>query len=63
MRALDTGVDRGDILLRDRAADHSVDELITLAGLVGLDNDLDVAVLAGTAGLTGVLGLLIDLLA
>ena len=53
--ALDTGVNRGDIFLRNRAADDRVDELVTLAGLVGGDADLDVAVLAFTAGLTGVL--------
>ena len=53
--ALDTGVNRGDIFFRDRAADDRVDELVTLAGLVGGDADLDMAVLALTAGLTGVL--------
>ena len=57
-RALNTGIDGGDILLGDGAANNGVDELVTLAGLVGLHMDLDVTVLALTAGLTGVLGLL-----
>ena len=34
--ALDAGVHRGDILLGDGAAHDGVDELIALAGLVGL---------------------------
>ena len=62
-RALNTGIDGGDILLGDGAANNGVDELVTLAGLVGLHMDLDVTVLAFTAGLTGVLGLLIHSLA
>ena len=61
--ALNTGIDRGNVFLGDRAADERVDELVTLAGLVGLDMDLDVTVLTLTAGLTGVLGILIDSLA
>ncbi len=61
--ALDTGIDRGIVFLGDRAADDGVDELVTLAGLVGLDMDLDVTVLTLTTGLTGVLGILIDSLA
>ena len=40
-----------------------VDELVALAGLVGLNVDLDVTVLALTAGLAGILGVLIDGLA
>ena len=39
------------------------DELVTLAGLVGLDADLNMAVLALTTGLTGILGILLDRLA
>ena len=62
-RALNTSVDGRDILLGDGAAHNGVDELVTLAGLVGLHVNLDVAVLAFTAGLTGVLGLLIHSLA
>ena len=62
-RALDTGIDRGDILLGNAAADRGVDELVALAGLVGLNVDLDVTVLALTAGLAGILGVLIDGLA
>ena len=54
-RALDTGVDRGNVFLRDGAADDGVDELIALAGLVRLELDLNVTVLALTAGLTGIL--------
>ena len=54
-RALDTGVDRGNVFLRDGAADNGIDELIALAGLVRLELDLDVTVLALTAGLTGIL--------
>ena len=57
--ALDTGVHRGDILLGDHAAGDLVEELVTLAGLVGLNGDADMAVLALTAGLTGVLGILL----
>ena len=57
--ALDTGIDRGDILLGDGAAHNGVDKLVALAGLVGLHVDLDMAVLALTAGLAGILGILI----
>ena len=60
---LDTVVDSRDVFLRDSAANDGVDELIALARLVGLDLDLDVTVLALTARLTSVLGLLIGLLA
>ena len=60
---LDTVVDSRDVFLRDRAANDGVDELVTLAGLVGLDLDLNVTVLALTTGLTCVLGLLVGLLA
>ena len=59
-RALDTRVDRRNEFLRNDAAGDGVDELVTLAGLVGFDLDLDVTVLTFTAGLTRVLGLLID---
>ena len=58
--ALNTGIDRGNVFLGDRAADEGVDKLVTLAGLVGLDMDLDVTVLTLTTALTGVLGILID---
>ena len=47
----DALLDRGDVLPRDRAADDLVDELEALAGLVRLDLELDVAVLAVAAGL------------
>ena len=60
---LDTVVDSRDVFLRDSAANDGVDELVTLAGLVGLDLDLNMTVLALTTGLTSVLGLLIGLLA
>ena len=60
---LDTGVDSGDEFLGDGTAHHRVDELIALAGLVGLHGDLDMAILAGTAALALVLGLLVHLLA
>ena len=60
---LDTVVDSRDVFLRDSAANDGVDELITLTGLVRLDLDLDVTVLALTTRLTSVLGLLIGLLA
>src|SRR5699024_1806186 len=46
--------DRRDVLLGDGAAHDGVDKLVALLG-VGLDADLDVAVLALTAGLAGVL--------
>ena len=51
-RALDTVVNSGDVFLRDSAANDSVDELVTLAGLIGLDLDLNVTVLTLTTGLT-----------
>ncbi len=38
---------------------YLVDELIALAGLIGLHGDADVAVLALTAGLAGILGVLL----
>ena len=57
--SLNTGVDGRDILLGDGAAHNGVDELVTLAGLVGLDLDLNMTVLALTTGLTCVLGLLV----
>ena len=60
---LDTVVDSRDVFLRDSAANDGVDELITLTGLVGLDLDLDMTVLALTTRLTSVLGLLVGLLA
>ena len=60
---LNTVVDSRDVFLRDSAANDSVDELVTLAGLVGLDLDLNMTVLALTTRLTCVLGLLIGLLA
>ena len=47
------------ILLRDGAANDGVDELIALTCFVRLDFDLDVTVLAFTAGLTRVLGVLV----
>ena len=62
-RAADALLDRRNEFLRDRAADGGVDELKALAALIGFDSDLDMAVLALAAGLTRVLGLLIDLLA
>ena len=55
-RALNTVVNSGDIFLRDSAANDTVDELITLAG-VGLQLDLNVTILALTTRLTCVLGL------
>ena len=58
--ALDTGVHRRDILLGDNAAGNLVEELIALAGLIGLHGDADVAVLALTARLAGILGILLD---
>ena len=61
--ALNTGIDRGNVFLGDGAADEGVDKLVTLAGLVGLDMDLDMTVLTLTTALTGVLGILIDSLA
>ncbi len=61
--ALDTGVDGRDILLGDSAAHHLVDELVALAGLVGLHMDLHVTILALTAGLAGILGILVRCLA
>src|SRR6266852_585607 len=47
----DAFLDRGVILLRDRAADDLVDELEALARLIRLDIDLGMAVLAATARL------------
>ena len=51
---LNTVVDSRDVFLRDSAANDSVDELVTLAGLVGLDRELDVCKLAFAAGLARV---------
>ena len=44
--ALDTLVNGANVLFGDSAAHDGVDELVALAGLVGLDFDLDMAVLA-----------------
>ena len=60
---LDTVVDSRDVFLRDGTANDGVDELVTLAGLVGLDLDLNMTILALTTGLTCVLGLLVGLFA
>ena len=60
--ALNALINSGDIFLRDSAANDTVDELVTLAG-VGLNLDLDVTVLALTTRLAGVLGLLVGFLA
>ncbi len=49
--ALDTGVNSRDVFLRDSTADDGVDELVTLAGLVRRNTDLNVTVLALTTGL------------
>ena len=57
--ALDALVDGADELFRDGAANDGVDELIALTCFVRLDFDLDVTVLAFTAGLTRVLGVLV----
>ena len=62
-RAPDTGINRRNKLLRNGTAGNGVNELVALAGLVRLDNDLDVTVLTRTARLTLVLGLVVDLLA
>ena len=53
-RLADTGIDRGDVLARDRAADDLVFELVALAALLRLELDDDVAVLALAAGLPNV---------
>ena len=53
--ALDTLINRLDIFLRDSTANDLVDELVALAGLVRLNDDLNMAVLALTTGLTSVL--------
>ena len=45
---LNTVVDSRDVFLRDRAANDGVDELVTLTGLIGLDLDLNVTILALT---------------
>src|SRR5207244_8183230 len=50
-RLADAGVDRLDVLARDRAADDLVDELVAGALLVRLGPDDGVAVLALAAGL------------
>ena len=49
---LDTVVDSRDVFLRDGTTNDGVDELVTLAGLVGLALDLNMTVLALTTGLT-----------
>src|SRR5699024_6546115 len=60
---LNTLIDRSDELLGNRAANNRVDELVARTGLVGLNGDLDVTILALATGLTCILGLLIDLAA
>ena len=45
---LNTVVDSRDVFLRNSAANDGVDELVTLTGLVGLDLDLNMTVLALT---------------
>ena len=52
--ALDTLVNGANVLFGDSTAHDGVDELVALAGLVGLDFDFYMAVLAFTTGLTGV---------
>ena len=47
--ALDTLFRRADIFLRDRAANDSIDKLITLLR-IRLNADLDMAILAAAAG-------------
>ena len=59
-RTLDALFDRRNVFLRNRAANGLVDELKALAAFVGFHLDLDMAVLALAAGLSGVLGLLED---
>ena len=61
--ALNTGIDGRNILLGNGAAHHGVDKFVALAGLVGLHMDLHVTILALTAGLTGILGILVHCLA
>ncbi len=51
-RALDTCVNSGDKLLRDRAADYVIAELIALAALVRLNADLYVTCGAPTLAST-----------
>src|SRR5262249_29879374 len=51
-RLLDPGVDRGDVLPRDPAADDLVAELVARTGLPRTEVDDHVRVLAGAAGLT-----------
>ena len=53
--ALDTLINRLDIFLRDSTANDLVDELVALAGLVRLNDDLNMTVLALTTRLTSVL--------
>ena len=60
--ALDTLVNSRDIFLRNRTADNCVDELVALTR-VRLNTDLNVTVLALTAGLTSVLHIGIRILA
>ena len=60
--ALNTGIHRRNIFLGDGAAHGAVDELIALAGFVGLQRDLHMGILTGAAGLTLILGLVVDLL-
>ncbi len=61
--ALNTGIDRGDIFLRNRTANDLIAEFVALAGLVRIHLDLAVAVLTFTARLTGVLLVHFDMLA
>ena len=57
--AADTCINSGNILFRYSTANDLVDELISLAGLVGLDCNLDMTILTFTAGLSCILAILI----
>ncbi len=50
-RLLNTGINRGDVLLGDTATGNGVDKLIAEPGLFRLDRDDDAGELPGTAGL------------
>src|SRR6185437_5369106 len=49
--AVEALFDAGDVFLRHRAADDLGFELVTLAGLIGLDHDRYFGELTGTTGL------------
>ena len=60
---LDTGVDRGDVFLRNRATDDFVDKLVAFARLAGFNFEHAMTILATATGLADKLSVGLDSLA